>query len=915
MNKRKKLWLTAFTAMSMGMLILAPKGEAFAAEDATPSDADIIYENIAAEPENGNNLTENDMTGNDDTEVIEDTGVNTGDISILDPEAVVYEEAEDLENIAEPGKTYTTVLDGKDYSAVYDYYYYLNKYPDLKTAFENNEAGALRHFVNFGMTEGRQASADFDLNSYKKANLDLRNAFGIDNAKYYMHYINSGKREGRAAVNVTERVGSVTAYEGVDYKPVYNFNYYRSKYPDMKTVFGDDDILTIRHFVLFGMKEGRQGKVTFDVQSYAYANADLRKAYKNDYTKYYNHYIKFGYAEGRTSRDVTEMQNAAVVKDKVDYSAVYDYNYYTKKYPTVKDKYGLDDEKVLDDFVNEGIKLGKQGSEDFEVESYIFAHADIRHIYKNAVEKYYYHFINFGKKEGRVATGVDEMKNYATVYDGIDYAPVYDFNYYAERYPDTAEKYGYDDEGLLDYFVNKGIYALDRASENFDPYSYAFANPELRAYYKNNLYKYYLHYIKIGSKKGYTAKDVGHVVDEVKVYDGVNYKDVYDYIYYVSKYPQVWRQFYFDDAGVLEYFVTTGVKKYHQAYDRFDILSYAYAHADLRRAYKNDILKYVTHYINYGKAEGRIATGVTDMKNCTTVINDVDYKDVYDYSYYTKKYADVKQAYGFDDQAVLLHFVTFGMKEGRRGCKEFDVYSYAYANVDLRRAYKDNIASYYTHYMRDGKREGRKAWGYSYMRNFETKYKDIDYAAVYDFNYYWKNNAQARKVTTFDDLALLEYFAKVDVYTETYAIEWDGTLKDYMATKNFLAASTTTALREAVVEYAMQFLGKPYVHGGHGPDVFDCSGFTYYVYKHFGIYASPSSDEQQTQGVEIIGIENALPGDIICRGTYDQDRAGHVGLYIGNGKMIHAADESTGVVIGDAIVASRKLFTIRRLIY
>ena len=103
MNKRKKLWLTAFTAMSMGMLILAPKGEAFAAEDATPSDADIIYENIAAEPENGNNLTENDMTGNDDTEVIEDTGVNTGDISILDPEAVVYEEAEDLENISEPG--------------------------------------------------------------------------------------------------------------------------------------------------------------------------------------------------------------------------------------------------------------------------------------------------------------------------------------------------------------------------------------------------------------------------------------------------------------------------------------------------------------------------------------------------------------------------------------------------------------------------------------------------------------------------------------------------------------------------------------------------------------------------------------------------------------------------------------------
>ena len=94
---------------------------------------------------------------------------------------------------------YTTFLNGVDYSDVYDYNFYINKYPDLKKAFGDDENKTLNHFVNFGMKEGRQAKADFNVFAYICKYSDLRNVYRYNYKSYYSHFMRNGKKEGRVA--------------------------------------------------------------------------------------------------------------------------------------------------------------------------------------------------------------------------------------------------------------------------------------------------------------------------------------------------------------------------------------------------------------------------------------------------------------------------------------------------------------------------------------------------------------------------------------------------------------------------------------------------------------------------------------------------------------------------------------------
>lgn len=93
-----------------------------------------------------------------------------------------------------------------------------------------------------------------------------------------------------------------------------------------------------------------------------------------------------------------------------------------------------------------------------------------------------------------------------------------------------------------------------------------------------------------------------------------------------------------------------------------------------------------------------------------------------------------------------------------------------------------------------------------------------------------------------------------------------------------------------VVSYAMSLIGKPYVYGGSTPSGFDCSGFTSYVYKHFGVSINRTAAAQSSNGKSVSRSE-LQPGDLImfCKPI------NHVGIYIGNGKIVHAANPSRGV--------------------
>lgn len=203
--------------------------------------------------------------------------------------------------INRPSKcSYTTnTTFGGGYEYIFDYNYYVNKYPDIARAFKGNTEAVFNHFVNYGMKEGRQGIANFNVQAYRARYADLRRVFGTDLKKYYNHYRTNGKQEGRIATGGTEYQNPLTVYNGVDYRLVYDYNYYVKKYPDIAKAFKGDEEAVLQHFVNYGMKEGRQAKETFSVNIYKRNYADLRSAFGNNLKSYYMHYISNGYREKR----------------------------------------------------------------------------------------------------------------------------------------------------------------------------------------------------------------------------------------------------------------------------------------------------------------------------------------------------------------------------------------------------------------------------------------------------------------------------------------------------------------------------------------------------------------------------------------------------------------------------------------
>ena len=100
-----------------------------------------------------------------------------------------------------------------------------------------------------------------------------------------------------------------------------------------------------------------------------------------------------------------------------------------------------------------------------------------------------------------------------------------------------------------------------------------------------------------------------------------------------------------------------------------------------------------------------------------------------------------------------------------------------------------------------------------------------------------------------------------------------------------------------VVEFAKKYLGYKYVAGGSSPSTgFDCSGFTTYVFRNFGVSLNRSSKDQIKNGTAV-SKSNLQPGDIVIFKNQGKTAIGHVGIYIGSGNFIHAANKKEGVVI------------------
>ena len=113
-----------------------------------------------------------------------------------------------------------------------------------------------------------------------------------------------------------------------------------------------------------------------------------------------------------------------------------------------------------------------------------------------------------------------------------------------------------------------------------------------------------------------------------------------------------------------------------------------------------------------------------------------------------------------------------------------------------------------------------------------------------------------------------------------------------------------------VINYALNFVGNPYVYGGNSlTNGTDCSGFTKLIYAKYGVSLPRSAPAPSYSGISV-GIENMMPGDLVFSG-YD-GQIGHVAIYIGNNKLVHALNSNVGIVVTDLYIMP--ILDVRRVI-
>ena len=122
---------------------------------------------------------------------------------------------------------------------------------------------------------------------------------------------------------------------------------------------------------------------------------------------------------------------------------------------------------------------------------------------------------------------------------------------------------------------------------------------------------------------------------------------------------------------------------------------------------------------------------------------------------------------------------------------------------------------------------------------------------------------------------------------------------------SIISGAQGSASGKEIANYACKFVGNPYVSGGTSlTNGADCSGFTYAVYQAFG-YSIPRTSTAQRSAGRGVTYAEAQPGDIICY-------AGHVAIYLGGGRIVHASTPATGIKYGTATY--REILAVRRIV-
>ena len=140
-------------------------------------------------------------------------------------------------------------------------------------------------------------------------------------------------------------------------------------------------------------------------------------------------------------------------------------------------------------------------------------------------------------------------------------------------------------------------------------------------------------------------------------------------------------------------------------------------------------------------------------------------------------------------------------------------------------------------------------------------------------------------------------WVKVSMESEEEAYIYDKFVEIPMLSENAQAVSRGDSRGSVAVNLGLSLLGKDYHWGHEGPNTFDCSGFTKYVYNKALGKNIPHSSRAQSQKGETIAKSNLQSGDLVFFTTDRSGNVNHVGIYIGNGKFVHASSAKDQVIV------------------
>lgn len=176
----------------------------------------------------------------------------------------------------------------------------------------------------------------------------------------------------------------------------------------------------------------------------------------------------------------------------INYEPIYDFEFFINRYEHVREMYGEDPEGALRYFVSDGIPMGLQGNAAFCVEYYILNYEDLAAEFQDNMEAYYYHYLDIGIEEGRIAFAR------LSIYDGLDYSAVFRFEFFLEKYPEMKERFADDFDGALSYFINYGMDKAMQGSPEFNPEFYRRRYFDLDLAFGDDWRRYYMHFIRLG---------------------------------------------------------------------------------------------------------------------------------------------------------------------------------------------------------------------------------------------------------------------------------------------------------------------------------------------------------------------------------------------------------------------------------